>query len=237
MADENDTTTPAPDAADRIAQLEATLASERAERTKLHERFEALDGTLKALGGRPAESDAGPTSFRLPRDSARRIAQATGWQEDDVHRHAPVIAAFFSEIAGPYLRGLDGLADGLDRVESRQVIPEYETLAEAIDAKRQEYVSRGQFISRKQAAALVKAERLQDPKTQDELLDRRLKQRQDEEARRAAEAAAGTTEGAASGSTQPAGPSAGKDRRPMTTSDFARLPPEKQADALGDFAL
>src|SRR4029450_3548294 len=110
-----------------------------------------------------------------------------------VQAHAPIFAAFLQELAAPILQGIEGMADAVDLVQARQDVPEYETQAEAVDRVRTEYRQRGQVITRKQAVALVKARRMDDPKYMDELVEKRAAARAAEQADRGAPPPAAVT--------------------------------------------
>jgi hypothetical protein len=238
MADEHPPQPPAPDAptpeppdyAARIAELERERDRERAQR-------EAYEGTLRALApaAAPADSGSRPLVY-LPPDGARRVARRLGgeWNEEQVQQHVPIFAAFLEELAGPILQGIEGMADAVDLVQVRQEVPEYETQAEAADRVRGEYRQRGQVITRKQAVALVKARRMDDPKYMDELVEKRAAQRAAEQADRGAAAAAAVTPSGAAG-VEKVGPAPTKGPRgPLTREDFARLSLEEKRKALED---
>jgi hypothetical protein len=220
-------TAPPPDLASRIAELERERDRERAQR-------EVYERTLNALA--PAAQTGGPPPLvRLPPDSARRIAQSLGgeWNEGQVQAHAPIFAAFLQELAAPILQGIEGMADAVDLVQARQEVPEYETQAEAVDRVRTEYRQRGQVITRKQAVALVKGRRMDDPKYMDELIEKRAAQRAAEQADRGAAAAAAVTPGGAAAEKVGPAPTKGS-RGPLTREDFARLSLEEKRKALED---
>jgi len=223
----------APDPAEaRFARLEADLAHEREQRA-------ALEGTLRLLAPQQPAPQQGPAPLvRLPRDAAQRIAATLGgqWNEDAVQSHAPIFAAFLQELASPLLLGLEGMADTVDLLQVRQEVPQYETVAEEADRVRGEYRQRGQVLTRKQAVALVKARRMDDPKYVDTLVDERARQRSAEHAQRTAAAGAAVTEGGASA--QKAGPEPTKQARvPVTREEFARLPLEEKRKALEGAAI
>jgi hypothetical protein len=140
-------------------------------------------------------------------------------------------------LAAPLLQGIEGMADAVDLIQVRQEVPQYqETLAEEADRVRTEYRQRGQILTRKQAVALVKARRMDDPKYVDTLVDQRAQQRAGDNAARAASAGAAVTEGGSSA--QKAGPEATKDRRvPVTREEFARMTLEEKRKALEGAAL
>jgi hypothetical protein len=101
---------------------------------------------------------------------------------------------------------------------------------------RAEYRARGQVITRKQAVALVKARRMDDPKYVDTLVEERARQRTADNAQRAASAGAAVTEGGSSA--QKAGPEPTKQPRvPVTREEFARLSLEEKRKALEGAAL
>jgi hypothetical protein len=210
----------------RIAQLEESYARER-------ERSAALEATLRVIAPAPASNP--PALVRLPPENARRIAQTLGgeWNEAQVQAHAPIFAAFLQELAAPILQGIEGMADAVDLVQARQDVPEYETQAEAVDRVRTEYRQRGQVITRKQAVALVKARRMDDPKYMDELVEKRAAARAAEQADRGAAAAAAVTPGGASAEKVGPAPTKGS-RQPLTKEDFARLSLEEKRKALAD---
>ena len=97
-----------------------------------------------------------------------------------MQEHAPVFGAFLQVLAGPILQGLEGMADVVDLVQTKQDVPDYPTIAEEADAVRREARGRGQVMTRKQAVALVKSRRMDDPKYVDELVDRRARERADD---------------------------------------------------------
>src|SRR4030095_11890349 len=135
---------------------------------------------------------------RLPPESARRIGQTLGgdWaKEEVVQAHVPIFAAFLQELAGTVLQGIEGMADAVDLIQTKQDVPQYETVSEEADRVRQTYRQRGQVISRKEAAALVKSRRMEDPKYMDELIEKRAAQRAAEQADRGAAAAAAVSPG------------------------------------------
>lgn len=217
----------APDWGARFEKLEGELAHEKAQRA-------ALEGTLRLLAPQPQAPQQGPAPLvRLPRDAAQRIAATLGgqWNEDAVQSHAPIFAAFMQEIASPLLLGIEGMADVVDLLQVRQEVPQYETVAEEADRVRGEYRQRGQVLTRKQAVALVKARRMDDPKYVDTLVDERAKQRAGEHAQRAAAAGGAVTEGGSSA--QKAGPEPTKQPRvPATKEEFARMTLEEKRKAL-----
>lgn len=211
----------------RFTRLETDLAREREQRA-------ALEGTLRLLAPQQQPAQQGPPPLvRLPRDSAQRIAATLGgqWNEDAVQSHAPIFAAFLQELAAPLLLGLEGMADTVDLVQVRQEVPQYETVAEESDRVRGEFRQRGQILTRKQAVALVKARRMDDPKFVDTLVDERARQRSAEQAQRAAAASGAVTEGGASA--QKAGPDPTKQTRmPVSREEFSRLSLEEKRKAL-----
>ncbi len=218
-----------PDLSGRLTALEEQLGREREQRA-------LLEGTLRALA--PAPQSSPQALVRLPPESARRIAQQLGgeWNEVQVQAHAPIFAAFMQEIAAPLLMGIEGMADAVDLVQARQEVPQYETQAEEADRVRQEYRQRGQVITRKQAVALVKARRMDDPKYMDELVEKRAAARAAEQADRAAAAGAAVTAGNAPA--EKVGPAPTKGRRePLTREEFARLSLEEKRKALGDAVI
>ena len=211
----------------RFSKLEGDLAREREQRA-------ALEGTLRLLAPQQQAPQQGPPPLvRLPRENALRIAATLGgqWTEDAVQSHAPIFAAFLQELAAPLLLGLEGMADTVDLVQVRQEVPQYETQAEEADRVRAEYRQRGQVITRKQAVALVKARRMDDPAYVDKLVDERARSRDADHAHRAAAAGGAVVEGGASA--QKAGPEPTKQARvPVTREEFARLSLEEKRKAL-----
>jgi len=218
---------PAEDWGARFSKLEGELAHERAQRA-------ALEGTLRLLAPQPQMVQQGPPPLvRLPRDAAQRIAGTLGgqWNEEAVQAHAPIFAAFGQELLAPLLQGIEGMADVVDLLQVRQEVPQYETQAEEADRVRNEYRQRGQVITRKQAVALVKARRMDDPKYVDTLVEERAKQRSADQAHRAAAAAGAVTEGGASA--QKAGPEPTKGpRTPPTPEQFRQMSLEEKRKAL-----
>jgi len=217
-----------PDAAEeRFAKLESALAQEREHRA-------ALEGTLRLLAPQaPPQQQGPPPLVRLPRENALRIAATLGgqWTEEAVQSHAPIFAAFLQELAAPLLVGIEGMADAVDLVQARQEVPQYETVAEEADRVRAEFRQRGQIVTRKQAVALVKARRMDDPTYVDKLVEERARTRSAEQAQRAAAAAGAVVEGGASA--QKAGPEPTKQpRMPVTREEFARLSLEEKRKAL-----
>lgn len=217
----------------RELELERELAAQR-------ERAAGLEGTLRALA--PPAGSASPGAIplvRLPRDQAQAIASSLGggWDEEKVQEHAPVFGAFLQVLAGPILQGLEGMADVVDLVQTRQDVPDYPTIAEEADAVRRDARGRGQVITRKQAVALVKSRRMDDPKYVDQLVDRRARERDDFQARQGAQAAAIVTEGGGP-APQKAGPDPTKGpRAPMTREQFAALPLEEKRRVLENVAI
>jgi hypothetical protein len=220
-----------PSVDERFAKLESDLARERDYRGH-------LESTLRLLQPQQAPAQGPPPLVRLPRDSAQRIAATLGgqWNEDAVQSHAPIFAAFLQELAAPLLVGIEGMADAVDLVQARQEVDQYETIAEETDRVRNEYRRAGQVITRKQAVALVKARRMDDPAYVDRMIDERAKQRGAEHANRAAAAGAAVTEGGASA--QKAGPEPTKGpRAPITREEFSRMSLEDKRKALEGAAL
>jgi hypothetical protein len=220
-----------PDPGERIRQLEADLNRERGHR-------EALEGTFRALAPQQPQQPVEQGIVRFPRESAQRIARTLGggWNEDAVQAHAPVFAAFVQELAGPLLSGLEGMADVVDLLQARQEVPEYETQAQEADRVRQEYRAQGRVITRKEAVALVKSRRMQDPAYVDRLIEQRAQARASAEGERAAHRAGAVTEGGPSA--QAAGPAPTKAvRRPQTKEEFARLSLEDKRKALADAVI
>jgi hypothetical protein len=210
----------------RIAALEGDLSREREQRAQ-------LQGTLNALA--PMQPSGPPALTRLPPENARRIAQTLGgeWNEQQVQMHAPIFAAFLQELAAPILQGIEGMADAVDLVQARQEVPEYETQAQEADRVRTEYRQRGQVITRRQAVALVKARRMDDPKYMDELVEKRAASRAAEQADRGAAAAAAVSPGGAPA--EKVGPAPTKaSRGPVSPQDFARLSLEEKRKAIAD---
>lgn len=226
------TAAPAEDWGARFSKLEGELAQERNQRA-------ALEGTLRLLAPQQQPAQQGPAPLvRLPRESAQRIAASLGgqWNEDAVQSHAPIFAAFMQELAGPLLVGIEGMADAVDLIQVRQDVPQYETQAEEADRVRSDYRQRGQIITRKQAVALVKARRMDDPKYVDTLVDERARQRTAEQQSRAVAAGAAVTEGGSSA--QKAGPEPTKQPRvPASKEEFARMTLEEKRKALEGAAL
>lgn len=220
---------PGPDYASRIAQLEEQLSRERVQRAE-------IEGAFRALA--PAPASTPPALVRLPPENARRIAQTLGgeWNEAQVQAHAPIFAAFMQELAAPLLQGIEGMADAVDLVQARQEVPQYETQAEEADRVRTEYRQRGQVITRKQAVALVKARRMDDPKYMDELVEKRAAARAAEQADRGAAAAAAVTPGGAPAEKVGPAPTKGS-RQPLTKEEFARLSLEEKRKALADVTI
>jgi len=223
---------PAEDWGARFSRLEGQLAEERAQRA-------ALEGTLRLLAPQqPSRQQGAMPLVRLPREDALRIAATLGgqWTEEAVQSHAPIFAAFMETLAAPLLAGLEGMADTVDLIQVRQDVPQYETQAEEADRVRMEYRQRGQVITRKQAIALVKARRMDDPKYVDTLVEERAKQRGVEQAQRASAAAGAVTEGGATA--QKAGPEPTKQSRtPPTPEQFRQMSLEEKRKALEGAAL
>jgi len=217
---------PAEEWGSRFARLEGDLAREREQRA-------ALEGTLRLLAPQPQQQQGPMPLIRLPREQALQIAASLGgqWTEDAVQAHAPIFGAFMQVLAAPLLQGIEGMADTVDLLQVRQDVPEYETQAEEADRVRAEYRQRGQILTRKQAVALVKARRMDDPKYVDSLVEQRAQQRAGDNAARAASAGAAITEGGSSA--QKAGPEATKQPRvPVTREEFARMTLEEKRKAL-----
>ena len=250
MADEQPTSAPAPapdaggppaeggappaeDWGARFQKMEGDLAREREQRA-------ALEGTLRLLAPQQPAQQQGPMPLiRLPREQALQIAASLGgqWTEEAVQSHAPIFGAFMQVLAAPLLQGIEGMADTVDLLQVRQDVPQYqETLAEESDRVRTEYRQRGQILTRKQAVALVKARRMDDPKYVDTLVEQRAQQRAGDNAARAASAGAAVTEGGSSA--QKAGPEPTKGPRvPVTREQFAQMTLEEKRKALEGAAL
>jgi hypothetical protein len=214
----------------RFSRLEQQLTEEKVARAQAEAAWRAMQ---------PPPQQQGPMPLvRLPREQALRIAATLGgqWTEDAVQAHAPIFAAFMETLAAPLLQGLEGMADTVDLIQVRQDVPQYETQAEEADRVRAEYRARGQVITRKQAVALVKARRMDDPKYVDTLVEERARQRSADNAQRAASAGAAVTEGGSSA--QKAGPEPTKQpRMPLTREEFSRLSLEEKRKALEGAAL
>jgi hypothetical protein len=101
---------------------------------------------------------------------------------------------------------------------------------------RSAYRQRGQVITRKEAVALVKARRLEDPKYMDELVDKRAAARAAEQADRGAAAAAAVSPGNAPAEKVGPAPTKGS-RGPLSREDFARLSLEEKRKALQDAVI
>jgi hypothetical protein len=240
MADEPhapapDDTPPQPDPAARIAELERERDHERAVR----ETYEKSWNLIAQQQQQPQQREAMAQGLvRLPPESARRIGQTLGgdWvKEEVVQAHVPIFAAFLQELAGPLLQGIEGMADTVDLIQAKQDVPQYETVSEEADRVRTTYRQRGQVISRKEAVALVKARRMEDPKYMDELVEKRAAARAAEQADRGAAAAAAVSPG---GSAEKVGPAPTKGSRgPLTREDFARLSLEEKRQALADVRI
>ena len=222
--------TPAPPAGPATPSELDTLRSEHA---RTREELAAANATLRLLAPQQPAPDQQMPLVRLTQADARRVAQSLGggWTEEAVQQHAPIFAAFLQVLAGPILNGLEGMADVVDLIQTRQDVPKYETLAEEVDRLRTEYRQRGQVITRKQAVAAVKARRMEDPTYMDTLLAERESEKAQEQQRRAANAAAAVTEGGAT--VQKAGPEPTKQpRAPQSKEEFARLPLEEKRKIL-----
>jgi hypothetical protein len=240
MADEQHPSVPdetpeqQPDYASRIAELERERDRERAQREAYEKSW-----NLIAQQQQPQQREAMAQGLvRLPPESARRIGQTLGgdWaKEEVVQAHVPIFAAFLQELAGPLLQGIEGMADTVDLIQAKQDVPQYETVSEEADRVRTTYRQRGQVISRKEAVALVKARRMEDPKYMDELVEKRAAQRAVEQADRGAAAAAAVSPG---GSAEKVGPAPTKGSRgPLTREQFERLSLEEKRQALADVRI
>jgi hypothetical protein len=219
---------PAPDLSSRIAVLEDQLGRERAQR-------EVYENTFRALG---AQQQATPGIMPLPVESAQRIARRLGgdWNEQEARRYAPIFQVFLEELAAPLLTGIEGMADAVDLVQVRQEVPQYESVSQEADRVRAEYRNRGQVITRKQAVALVKSRRMDDPRYLDELVEKRAATRAAEQAERSAGAA--TTVTAPAAPAEKVGPAPTKGSRgPVTREEFARLSLEEKRKVLGDTVI
>ena len=219
---------PGPDLSSRITQLEDALGRERSQR-------ELYENTLRAIG---PQGTTTPGITPLSVDTAQRIARRLGgeWNEQEARRFAPIFQVFLEEIAAPLLTGIEGMADAVDLVQARQEVPQYETQAEEVDRVRAEHRSRGQVITRKQAVALVKSRRMDDPKYMDELIDKRAAARAAEQAERGAAAGAGVTASGAPAEKVGPAPTKGS-RQPLTRDEFARLSLEEKRKALADVTI
>lgn len=216
----------APDYTREIESLRAEVAREREQRA-------LYESTLRALA--PVQQTGPPGLVHLSSDSARRIAQRLGggWNEEEAQKHAPIFQVFFEELAGPILQGIEGMADVVDLVQARQEVPEYETERQEVDRVRAEYRARGKVIPRKEAVALVKSRRMDDPKYMDTLIEKRAAARAAEQADRGAAAAAAVTPGGAPAEKVGPAPTKGS-RAPLTREEFARLSLEEKRKALED---
>jgi hypothetical protein len=170
---------------------------------------------------------------RLPPEEARRLAQSLGgeWNEHNVQAHVPIFAAFLQTLASPILNGLEGMADVVDLIQTRQEIEDFKDFSDDVDQVRAEARQRGQTITRKQAVAVVKSRRMEDPAYVEKLLTRREQEKAMEQQRRASGAAATITEGGAT--VQKAGPEPTKQpRAPQSKEEFARMTLEEKRKAL-----
>jgi hypothetical protein len=217
----------------------AELEKLRSEHTRLREENAGLQRSWNAMerllyGGQAAQQVEQPVPLvRLAPERARRLAQSLGggWNEEHVQAHVPIFAAFLQELATPILNGLEGMADVVDLVQTRQEVSDYKTFADEVDQLRAEFRNRGQTITRKQAVAAVQSRRMQDPAYMDKLLEQRERDRATEQQRRAAGAAATITEGGAT--VQKAGPEPTKQpRAPQSKEEFARMTLEEKRKAL-----
>jgi len=222
---------PPPGPTPRELELERELANNR-------ERSAALEATLRVLAPAPAANGPMPL-MRLSREQAQSVAASLGgqWDEEKVQEHAPVFGAFLQVLAGPLLQGIEGMADVVDLVQTRQDVPDYPTIAEEAEAVRRESRARGQVMTRKQAVALVKSRRMDDPKYVDELVERRARERADTQGRQAAQAAAAVTEGGGP-APQKAGPDPTKGpRTPVSREQFAALSLEEKRRVMENVAI
>jgi hypothetical protein len=221
--------TPAPPASSEPSELDRL----RSDHARTREELAAANATLRAVeqlrqGSQQTPEQAVPL-VRFTPSQAQRVAQQLGggWTPEHVQAHAPIFAVFLQELAGPLLSGIEGMADVVDLLQTRQEVPKYETFQEEVDRVRNDYRMRGQVITRKQAVAAVQSRRMQDPKYMDELLAEREKDRAAEQQRRAQSAAGAVTEGGAT--VQKAGPEPTKQpRAPQSKEEFARLPLEEK---------
>lgn len=215
------------DPAARLARLEADLASER-------EKREAAEGTLRTLEGQRRQPAPRGQLARLSREDAEAMADETGLTVEQVHAHYPVIEAMFRAAARPVLNGLNGVVDLVDDLDARTDLSDWKDVKDEVTKVLKEHQSRGEFITRKKAAALVKANRMQDPAFLDKLADERAKKREEEAAARDGERAAATTEGVRN-PTQTAGPSPTKGASKAVDRDaFERMPLDEKRKYLED---
>ena len=212
------------------------LAKLREDNARLTAERAASDLLLRlASGQQQSQQYEQPLPMvRLAPERARRVAQSlnpagdpNGWNEGSVQAHVPIFAAFLQELATPILTGLEGMADVVDLVQARQEFKDYQDFEKDVDQLRTEYRQRGQTITRKQAVAAVRSQRVQDPAYMDKLLEQRAADRAAAQAQRSANAAAAVTEGGAA--VQKAGPEPTKQgRAPQTKEEFSRLPLEEK---------
>lgn len=252
MADESPQTAPAPQHGGPEApeptpgapgpSEPSELERLRADYARTREELAAHRATLQAYeslrGGQQQATEQAQALFRFTPSEAQQIAQQLGggWTPEIVQSYAPIFATFTQAIARPLLNGIEGMADVVDLLQTRQEVPKYETMAEAVDRVRHEYRMRGQMITRKQAVAAVQSQRMQDPKYMDELLAERERERASEQQRRAQSAAAAVTEGGAT--VQKAGPEPTKQPRAVQSKEeFARLPLEEKRKVMEGLSI
>jgi hypothetical protein len=226
MADENE------DPAARLARIEAELTEERQKR-------EAAEGTLRTLEGerrQPAPSPRGSLT-RLTREEAEAIANDLGWSVEQAHQHYPVIEYLFRHAARPVMNGLNGIVDLVDDLDARTDLPDWKDVKDDVTKVLKEHHGRGEFITRKKAAALVKAQKMQDPAFLDALADKRAKQREEEAASRDGERTAAMTEGTRN-PTQIAGPSPTKgSSKAVDATAFKNMSLDEQRKYLDESGL
>ena len=235
MADE---TKPENDLATRLAKLEADLEAERTESKGLRDTLKTLEADRRAASG--GNRPVGGSLVRLSRQEAQALADELGgdWTPEVVQQNYAVIERMFRHAAEPVLRGMSGVADVVDLLQTRQEMPDFkESLAEEAEKVRQEHIQRGEFISRKKAAALVKAQRLEDPAYRDKLADERIAAREAEKERQEAERVAAQTEGTTA-ATQTAGPGPTKGQRAAVTPEsFDKMPLDEKRKFLDDAGI
>lgn len=225
MADETDLAT-------RIAALEADLKAEK-------ERTAAAESTLSTLQTERRQPSPGPRGSlaRLSRDEAQDLADELGWSIEQVQQHYPAIEAMFRRAARPVLGGLNGLVDHIDDIDARTDLPDWKDIKDEVTKEREKHVAAGNFITRKAAAALVKARRAEDPAYLDKLADERVAKRAEQDAARVAERTAAQTEGAGN-ATQTSGPSPTKGASTKLDKDsYERMPSDERRKAFEDSGL
>lgn len=130
--------------------------------------YEATLKTLQSESSRPQQSSNQQQVQQVVQatqgavdDAVTSIARQLGGADvSEVRQWANFIQPFFERMAQPYVQAMAGLADKMDNLEARAEIPDYGKFTTEVDQERSSRLSRGEYLSRKEAYHLARSRNL-----------------------------------------------------------------------------